>query len=143
MIKNLIIYKFFKDFTSHRKKTDRAVVFSSRHLCPLFWNTGNIDEVLQQSGKQDSFRYIFKSSASMHDSSGSQFFITTTGIQSGAATFEESRFVMTFLTILGVKEILGSFRLVLKVNTGGKLPKSTRLELFEKFLANNFALSDA
>ena len=79
----------------------------------------------------------------MHDSSGSQFFITTTGIQSGAATFEESRFVMTFLTILGVMEILGSFRLVLKVNTGGKLPKSTRLELFEKFLANNFVLSDA
>ena len=79
----------------------------------------------------------------MHDSSGSQFFITTTGIQSGVDTFEESRFVMTFLTILGVMEILGSFRLVLKVKTGEKIPKSTRLELFEKFLANNFALSDA
>ena len=79
----------------------------------------------------------------MHDSSGSQFFITTTGIQSGANTFEESRFVMTFLTILGVMEILGSFRLVLKGKTAKKIPKSTRLELFEKFLANNFALSDA
>ena len=26
MINNLIIYKFFKDFTKHRKKTNRAVV---------------------------------------------------------------------------------------------------------------------
>ena len=72
-----------------------------------------------------------------------QFFITTTGMQSGANNFEESRFVMTFLTILGVMEILGSFRLVLKGKTAKKIPKSTRLELFEKFLANNFALSDA
>ena len=27
-INNFIIYKFFKDFTNHRKKTSRAVVFS-------------------------------------------------------------------------------------------------------------------
>ena len=30
MINNLIIYKFFKDFTNRRKKTNRAVVFTSR-----------------------------------------------------------------------------------------------------------------
>ena len=30
MINNPIIYKFFKDFTNHRKKTNRAVVFSCR-----------------------------------------------------------------------------------------------------------------
>ena len=28
MINNSIIYKFFKDFTNHRKKTNRAVVFN-------------------------------------------------------------------------------------------------------------------
>ena len=49
----------------------------------------------------------------MHESSGSQFSRHTTGIQSGPEAFEESRFVMTFLTILRVTEILCSFRLVL------------------------------
>ena len=50
---------------------------------------------------------------------------------------------MTFLTILGVTEILCSFRLVLEGKTGKELPESSRLEFSEKFLANNFALSDA
>ena len=36
-----------------------------------------------------------------------------------------------------------SFRLVLKGKTGKEMPQSSRLEFFEKFLANNFALSDA
>ena len=47
-----------------------------------------------------------KSLASMYESSGSQFFRTTTGIQSGPDALDESRFAMTFLTILGVMEIL-------------------------------------
>ena len=42
---------------------------------------------------------------------------------------------MTFLTILGVKEILCSFRLVLERNVGKAIPESSRLELLEKFLA--------
>ena len=51
---------------------------------------------------------------------------------------------MTFLTILGVTEILCSFRLVIEGKTGNKeIPESSRLELLEKFSANNFALSDA
>ena len=50
---------------------------------------------------------------------------------------------MTFLTILGVTEILRSFRLVLEEKTGKEIPKSSRLEFLEKFLANNFVLSDA
>ena len=50
---------------------------------------------------------------------------------------------MTFLTILGVTEILCSFRLVLEGKTGEEIPKSSRLEFLEKFSANNFALSDA
>ena len=79
----------------------------------------------------------------MYESSGSQFFRTTTGIQSGPDAFDESRFVMTFLTILGVMEILCSFRLVLEGKTGKEIPESSRFEFLEKFLANNFALSDA
>ena len=50
---------------------------------------------------------------------------------------------MTFLTILGVTEILCSFRLVLEGKTGKEIPESSRLEFFEKFLTNNLALSDA
>ena len=49
---------------------------------------------------------------------------------------------MTFLTILGVTEILCSFRLVLGGKTGKEIPKSSRLEILEKILANNFALSE-
>ena len=30
MINNCVIYQFFQDFTNHRKKTNRAVVFSRR-----------------------------------------------------------------------------------------------------------------
>ena len=79
----------------------------------------------------------------MYESSGSQFFRTTTGIQSGPDAFDESRFVMTFLTILGIMEILCSFRLVLEGKTSKQIPESSRFEFLEKFLADNFALSDA
>ena len=50
---------------------------------------------------------------------------------------------MTFLTILGVTEILCSFKLVLEGKTGKEIPESSRLEFIEKFSANNFALSVA
>ena len=40
-------------------------------------------------------------------------------------------------------EILCSFRLVLEGKTGKEIPESSRFEFSEKFLANNFALSDA
>ena len=79
----------------------------------------------------------------MYESLDSQFFRTTTGIQSGPDAFDESRFVMTFLTILGVMEILCSFRLVLEGKTGKEIRESPRLKFLEKFFANNFALSDA
>ena len=49
---------------------------------------------------------------------------------------------MTFSTILGVTEILYSFRLVQEEKTGKEIPQLSRLEFLEKFSANNFALSD-
>ena len=75
--------------------------------------------------------------------SGSQFYKTTTAIQSGPGTFDKSRFVMTFLTILAVKFLVITARLVLERKTGKEIPKSSRLEFLEKFSANNFTLSDA
>ena len=40
-------------------------------------------------------------------------------------------------------EILCSFRLVLEGKIGKEIPESSRLEFLEKFLGNNFALSNA
>ena len=79
----------------------------------------------------------------MYKSSDSQFFRTTAAIQPGSDAFNISRFVMTFLTILGVTEILCSFRLVLEGKTCKEIPESLRSEFLEKFSANNFALSNA
>ena len=79
----------------------------------------------------------------MYKSSGSQFLRTTSGRQSGPDAFDESRFVMTYLTKLGVTEILCSFRLVLEVKANKVIPESSRLESLKKFLTNNFAFSDA
>ena len=59
----------------------------------------------------------------MKESSGSQFFKTTTGIQFGPDAFDKSRFIMTFLTILGVTELC-SFKLVLEGKTGKGIPES-------------------
>ena len=50
---------------------------------------------------------------------------------------------MAFLTILGVKEMLCSFRLVPERKISKEIPESSRLEFLEKLSANNFALSDA
>ena len=86
---------------------------------------------------------LCRSSASMYENSGSQFFRTTTRIQLGPDAFDEATFVMTFLTIVRVTETLYSFRLVLERKTGKEIPESSRLEFLEKFLANNFALSEA
>ena len=56
-----------------------------------------------------------KSSASVSESSGSQFFTTMTGPDA----FDESRFVMT---------------LVLEGRTGKEIPESSKLEFLEKFI---------
>ena len=50
---------------------------------------------------------------------------------------------MSFLIILEVTEILCNARLVLEGKAGKQIPESSRLDFSEKFLAKNFALSDA
>ena len=83
---------------------------------------------------------MLKSSPSMHESSGSRFFRTTTGIRSGPDAFGESG---SFLTILGVTEWLWSLRLHLEGHAGKEITEPLTLEFFETFLANNFALPEA
>ena len=77
----------------------------------------------------------------MHKCSGSQFFKTTTGIQSGSDASDKSRLGMTFLTNLGVKETC-SFRYLQERKTDKVIPQSSRFEFLEKVLANTFALLD-
>ena len=60
-----------------------------------------MNETFQQSEKQDSCRHILKSSAGMFQSSGSQFFRTTTEIQSGSDAFDESKLVWFKLALWG------------------------------------------
>ena len=75
----------------------------------------------------------------MYESSSSQFFRTTTGIQLGSDAFDKSRFVMTF------KNHIGNYRnrLVLKGKIDEEIPELSKLEFYESFSAINFALSDA
>ena len=47
------------------------MLFLAADLSTPFLNIGTADEIFQQSGKQDSFRCILKSSGSMYESSGS------------------------------------------------------------------------
>ena len=83
-----------------------------------------------------------KSSASMYETSGLQFFRTTTGIKSGPEAFDESRFVKTLVTTFGLTKILCSVRLVQEGKTGKERLESSTLEFLQNFLANNFVLSD-
>ena len=108
-------------------KTNRAVVFSCRPFpnLPEIWKTRLLQTLI------DRVQLVC-----------AQFFRTTTGIQSEPDAFDKSRFIMTFLTILGVMEILCNFRLVLEGKMGKEMPESSRFEFFEKFLPNNFVLSE-
>ena len=64
---------------------------------------------------------------SVCESSSSQFFRTTTGIQLGPDVFDESRLVMILLTISGVTKILCRLRLVPEGRTGNKITESSIL----------------
>ena len=76
---------------------------------------------------------------SMYENSGSQFFRTTTRVQSGIDAFDESRFVMTFLTILCVTEILCSFRFVLQGKTGKEIyTQVIKIGVFRKIFTKQF-----
>ena len=86
MINKCINYKFFKGFTNHRNKVNMVVVVS--HL-PFPNIPGATDET---------FKHILSSS--------SPYFKTTTGMQSIQDVIAESRFVITFLTNLGVLQLL-------------------------------------
>ena len=131
--------QLFKHFTNHRKKTNRIVVFSCRPFPNILKYRDNRWDLLTV-WKTKSLQTLIEE---FNHSSGLQFFRTVTGVQSGPDAFDKSKFIMTFVTILGVKKILCRFRLVLEGKTGNEVPESSRLEFLENFSAKNFALLDA
>ena len=130
MINNHFIYKFFEEFFNQRKKTNRVVVFS----CRPFPNVLNYKDHWWNPPTIWKARLLNKTP---------QFSRTTIGIQLGSHAFDKLRFVMTLLTIVGITELICSFKLVLEGKAGKEIPQPSRLDFLEKFSANNFALSDA
>ena len=131
----LLFISFSKTLlTTERRLTGRYVL--AVDLSPTFLNavTTNIFMPLSLYHYPTSFRHILNSSASIYKSSASQFFRTSTGIQSVPDAFDESRLVMAFLIIFGVTKMLCNFRLVLEGKTGKEIPESSKLEFLEKFL---------
>ena len=76
----------------------------------------------------------------MYERSGSQFFKTTSEIQSRPAVVDKSRSVMASLTNLGIAGVSYSLRVVLEEKAGKKISRS---EFSEKISVTNFVLSDA
>ena len=63
-------------------------------------------------------------------------------MQSGPDVFDKSRLIVTFLTNLGVTEMLCSFKLAFERKTCKEIPELSRFEFLENVLANNLAVSD-
>ena len=82
---NPIIYKFFKGITNTERRLT-GWYFLALAVSLTFKNTGTTNKTFQQCGKQDFFRHLLQSSASIYEKFSSHTFGTTTGIQSGHST---------------------------------------------------------
>ena len=134
IVSTLLLFTSFSKtlLTAKRRPTGQVDLASKAvDLSTTFLNTWIINELQTIWRDSSNIEYI-------HESSGWQFLRTTTGLQSGPETFDELRFIITFWNILRVTEILCSFKLVPEGKAGKGICKSSRLELLEKFLGNNF-----
>ena len=98
MISKPIIYKSFKDFNNHRKKTNRAVVFSHTPFSN-FLKFRDHQWDLPTIWKTRLLRHILKTSTCVHERSGPQFFRTTTGIRSEADVLHNLLFLPLYLDV--------------------------------------------
>ena len=73
MINNPVIYKFFKDFTNHRK--NRAVVFSCRPFPNILQYRDHWWNLLTIWKTRLLIRHLLRISANIKESSSSQFFL--------------------------------------------------------------------
>ena len=74
----------------------------------------------------------------MPESSSSEFFRTTTGVQSGSLT----KLVMTFLSNFEVTETLCKFRLFLEGKGVKEIPGSSRSYFLKRFSEKNSTIAD-
>ena len=74
----MLLFTIFQRLTAERRLTGQQ--FLVVDIFPTFLNAGTANETFRQSGKQDSFRHVLKSAASMHESSGLLFCRATTRI---------------------------------------------------------------
>ena len=107
MFNNPIIYKFLKDFVDLRKKTNKTVIFN---FFPNILKYTPTSQTFQQSGKQDSFKTLLEEFSWYVRKLGSHISLEPPLEYSQDQTdaFDESKFIMTFLTILGVTQRLCS-----------------------------------
>ena len=97
-------------------------------------NTGTTNETFKQLGKQDSFMYILKSSASMYESSDIQLNHHWNTIR--------IRRLWQIKIHYHLFKYLGSYRNIIQFSissrkAGKGMPDYSRFEFIEKFLANN------
>ena len=137
VINKPITYKYsditFKDFANHRKKANRVVVFSHMRLSLTFFNSGNTDEIVQQSGKQNSFRHLLKKS------SASKFRLIVLQNHHWNTVSTRCRWGVKVgydLNHLGNYTDSMDFQRSSIREVDKEIPESSRLELLKKFLAN-------
>ena len=78
MIKKRDIYKFFKNFTNHRRKNTRSIILNYK-LLPNFLKYTEHRQNVPTFSKTKFFRHILKNSTSIYAGSCSHLFRTTTG----------------------------------------------------------------
>ena len=116
----ILIFTSFSKTSLTMKRRLTGKWFLVVDLFQTFLNTGATNETFQQSRKQDSLRHTLNTPARMYESSDSKFLTTTTGIQSGLDTFDESRCVMTFFNHFGSYRNIMQFLISSKRENGEK-----------------------
>ena len=124
--------------TIERKLTGQ--LFVAAELFPAFLNSGSTNETFQQSEKQESFQYILKSSAGMYESPEHSLEPPLKYNQDQKPLINQGYYDL-FNHPRCYKNIM-QFQISFKGKTGEEIAASSRIEFLEKFLANNFALSD-
>ena len=138
LVNNPIIYTFSKNFTNHRKKTNRAVAVGTfpQHS----WIQGppiKPSNNLENKTTSDTYWRVQLVRKKVQACSSSELSLEYNQVQK-SLTNQGSWW--PFLTIMGVIEILISFRLVLKGKRCKEITESSRLELLEKVFSKQFSM---
>ena len=143
MINKHIIFKFFREFINHEKKTNRAIVFSYNCLpnilkyCDHRWNFPKFRRFWRIKIHSDTnwkiqliyiwkFRFTVLQNYHWNTKKMGNLWLIKVGYDPNWPTWEP------YLTNLRVKGISCSFSLVLEGKIGKEIPESSWLEILEK-----------